>query len=57
MEKCIVCEEPRQHGIHLYTSFICTSCEEAMIHTSTKDPVYKHYVKQLRVIKESKILS
>ena len=55
MEKCIICEQPQKHGIHLYTSFICTDCEKRMVSTSTKDPEYKFYVRQLRGIKEHKI--
>ncbi|MCJ7842933.1 sigma factor G inhibitor Gin [Lederbergia sp. NSJ-179] len=57
MEKCIVCEKPQKHGIHLYTSFICTDCEKAMVTTSTQDPAYHFYIKQLKVIKENKIYS
>lgn len=57
VEKCIICEEMQKHGIHLYTSFICTDCEKAMITTSTSDPAYKYYINQLKVVKETKILS
>ncbi|KRG12824.1 sigma factor G inhibitor Gin [Lederbergia galactosidilytica] len=57
MEKCIICEKPQKHGIHLYTSFICTDCEKAMVQTSTQDPDYQFYIKQLKVIKENKIYS
>ncbi|MCJ8009989.1 sigma factor G inhibitor Gin [Lederbergia wuyishanensis] len=57
VEKCIICEETGKQGIHLYTSFICTDCEKAMIATSTKDPIYKFYIKQLKAITETKIFS
>lgn len=57
MEKCIVCGEPSKQGIHLYTSFICIDCEKAMVSTSTNDPAYKFYIKQLKVINEPKIHS
>ncbi|HLU23185.1 sigma factor G inhibitor Gin [Lederbergia graminis] len=57
VERCIICEKTQKQGIHLYTSFICTDCERAMIATSTSDPAYKYYINQLKVIKETKILS
>ncbi|HEY4553987.1 MAG TPA: sigma factor G inhibitor Gin [Bacillaceae bacterium] len=57
METCIICGEAQQHGIHLYTSFICTDCERAMVKTSTKDPAYQVFIDKLKVIRETKILS
>ncbi|MEK3888912.1 sigma factor G inhibitor Gin [Bacillus sp. FSL K6-3431] len=57
MEKCIVCDEAQKHGIHLYTSFICTDCEKAMINTDPTDPTYKYFINQLKVVTESKIMS
>lgn len=57
MEKCIVCDEAQKHGIHLYTSFICTDCEKAMINTDPTDPTYKYFINQLKVVTEAKIMS
>lgn len=57
MEKCIICEQPKKIGIHLYTSFICTDCEREMVKTDTDDPKYKFYVEQMKVIKETKIVT
>ena len=30
-EVCVICEEQKDKGIHLYTSFICTKCEQDII--------------------------
>ncbi|MDC2867464.1 MULTISPECIES: sigma factor G inhibitor Gin [unclassified Bacillus (in: firmicutes)] len=49
-EVCIVCEDKKDSGIHLYTSFICESCEREMIETNTNDPKYMFYLQQLRKI-------
>lgn len=57
MERCIICKKAQEAGIHLYTSFICTDCEQEIIQTDTDDPKYKYYVEQMRVIKETKIVT
>ncbi|MFS0645377.1 sigma factor G inhibitor Gin [Siminovitchia sp. 179-K 8D1 HS] len=57
MEKCIICEKEKKIGIHLYTSFICTDCEREMVKTDTDDPKYKFYIEQMKVIKETKIVT
>lgn len=57
MEKCIICQETGKTGIHLYTSFICTECEREIVETETDDPKYKYYVDQMRVIKETRIVT
>lgn len=49
-ETCVICEQSKWKGIHLYTSFICTECEQNIIATNTYDPHYKFYLKQLRKI-------
>ncbi|MFD1708127.1 sigma factor G inhibitor Gin [Siminovitchia sediminis] len=57
MEKCIICKKEQDKGIHLYTSFICTDCEQEMVQTETDDPKYKYFVEQMRVIKETKYVT
>ncbi|WP_028400994.1 sigma factor G inhibitor Gin [Ectobacillus panaciterrae] len=47
---CIVCEEKKEKGIHLYNGFICETCEKDIIHTETDDPKYAFYLKQLRKV-------
>jgi hypothetical protein len=56
-EKCIVCNEVKSLGIHLYTSFICTECEKEMIHTETSSPYYKYYVQKLKKVNTPEIYS
>ena len=43
-EVCVICEEQKDKGIHLYTSFICTKCEQDIIMTDTNDPKYKYFL-------------
>jgi hypothetical protein len=56
-ETCVICENLKPVGIHLYTSFICTDCEKDLIHTTTSDPKYKHFLKQLKKITNPEIFS
>lgn len=54
---CVVCEETKVAGIHLYTSFICTECESSMIKTDTSDSKYKYYIEKLRKVTKPEIYS
>jgi hypothetical protein len=56
-ETCVICEQVKPIGIHLYTSFICTECERGMIDTDTSDPNYKFYVDKLRKVTKPEIFS
>ena len=56
-ETCVICENLKPKGIHLYTSFICTDCEKDLIQTETYDPKYKYYLKQLKKITTPEIFS
>ncbi|XJZ27354.1 sigma factor G inhibitor Gin [Bacillota bacterium Lsc_1132] len=56
-ETCVICEQMKPKGIHLYTSFICTDCESDLIQTETSDPKYKYYLKQLKKITTPEIFS
>jgi hypothetical protein len=56
-ETCIICEEKKEKGIHLYTEFICTECERTMLQTEVKDPRYKFYLEKLKKITIPKIYS
>ncbi|MCY8807720.1 sigma factor G inhibitor Gin [Bacillus atrophaeus] len=49
-ETCIVCDQKKNRGIHIYTKFICSDCEKKVISTSTSDPDYAFYVKKLKSI-------
>jgi len=56
-ETCVICEQSKEKGIHLYTSFICTECEKSIISTDTSDPQYKFYLKKMRKINKPEIYS
>ncbi|CAH0347554.1 sigma factor G inhibitor Gin [Bacillus sp. CECT 9360] len=56
-ETCVVCEEIKLAGIHLYTAFICEECERDIIHTDTNNPQYKYYLKQLKKVNNPEIYS
>jgi Inhibitor of sigma-G Gin len=56
-EECVICEQAKTRGIHLYTSFICTDCENDLIATDTSHPKYNYYLKKLRKITMPEIFS
>ncbi|MGM7684059.1 sigma factor G inhibitor Gin [Cytobacillus sp. Hm23] len=47
-ETCLICEQRKYQGIHLYKTFICIECEKNMITTDTSDPKYQFYLQQLK---------
>ncbi|WP_078543226.1 sigma factor G inhibitor Gin [Litchfieldia alkalitelluris] len=56
-ETCVICEESKLRGIHLYTKFICTDCEKDMIQTETNDPKYLYYLSKLKNVTTPEIYS
>ncbi|WP_018663613.1 sigma factor G inhibitor Gin [Heyndrickxia acidiproducens] len=56
-EVCIICEQAKQNGIHLYHAFICNECEDEMVHTETGDPRYLYFIRQLKAIKAPRMYS
>jgi len=56
-EICVICDEHKGRGIHLYTSFLCVDCERDIILTDTNDPKYKYYLKRLKKITTPEIFS
>lgn len=56
-EICVICEEFKDQGIHLYTSFICRDCEKDVISTDTNDPKYKYFLNKLRKVTMPEIFS
>lgn len=56
-ETCIICEETKYEGYHLYTKFICTDCEKDMLQTETDDPKYHFYIKKLKKVTLPEIYS
>ncbi|WP_374723886.1 sigma factor G inhibitor Gin [Calidifontibacillus erzurumensis] len=51
-ETCVICEKKKEKGIHLFTEFICSDCEQEMVSTETKDEKYKYYINQLKKVTE-----
>lgn len=47
-QRCIICEEQKERGIHLYKTFICTACEYNIIHTEPREEKYNYYVRKLK---------
>ena len=56
-ETCVICEDLKPVGIHLYTSFICSDCEKDLIHTETNNPKYIYFLKQLKKVTNPEIFS
>lgn len=56
-ENCSICEEEKEHGIHLYTLFICKECEHNMVHTEPHEEKYRYYVQKLKNISQPKLFS
>jgi hypothetical protein len=57
LETCGICEEKKEHGIHLYTMFICQECEYNMIHTEPREEKYRYYVKKLKNVNQQQLFS
>ncbi|SEU07048.1 Inhibitor of sigma-G Gin [Salinibacillus kushneri] len=49
---CNVCHQEKVKGITVYTAFICSDCEQDMIHTEPGDEKYQYYVEKLKVINQ-----
>ncbi|MGP7819483.1 sigma factor G inhibitor Gin [Niallia sp. 01092] len=47
-EKCLICEKHKLMGIHLYHTFICSDCEQEIVHTKTSDLNYLFYINRLK---------
>ncbi|WP_331000871.1 sigma factor G inhibitor Gin [Radiobacillus kanasensis] len=56
-ETCGICEQEKTKGIHLYTLFVCSECEQDMIQTEPNDEKYKYYLKKLKDINRPTLYS
>ncbi|MYL36176.1 sigma factor G inhibitor Gin [Pontibacillus yanchengensis] len=56
-ERCGVCEKEKERGIHLYTMFICTECEQEMIHTDPSAQKYQYFLEKMRVMNQTPLYS
>ncbi|WP_048601150.1 sigma factor G inhibitor Gin [Rubeoparvulum massiliense] len=50
LHSCIICNERRKEGIFILYSFICSTCESAIVHTSVEDQAYAEYIRKMRQI-------
>ncbi|WP_226586002.1 sigma factor G inhibitor Gin [Halobacillus litoralis] len=55
--QCSICSKETEKGLYLLQVFICESCEAEMIQTSTDDPKYDYFVKQMSKAHKSMIPS
>lgn len=56
-ERCGICEEEKERGIHLYNLFICSECESNMIHTEPREEKYQYYLRKLKNIEQPRLYS
>ncbi|HLR79535.1 MAG TPA: sigma factor G inhibitor Gin [Bacillota bacterium] len=56
-ERCGICEEEKERGIHLYNLFICSECEYNIIHTEPREEKYNYYLKKLKNITRPTLFS
>ncbi|MEW9675329.1 sigma factor G inhibitor Gin [Lentibacillus sp. L22] len=57
LERCGICEEEKDKGIHLYNLFICCECEHNMIHTEPREEKYQYYLQKLKNINQPTMYS
>ncbi|WP_209125701.1 sigma factor G inhibitor Gin [Alkalihalobacillus sp. BA299] len=50
-KQCVICEQKKSEGIHLFEHFICEDCERQIVITDPNDLYYHYYLKKLRKIK------
>jgi hypothetical protein len=50
MEKniCLMCEQEAQSGLRIFSSLLCTDCEQALLRTDPDDPRYAVFVRKLK---------
>lgn len=56
-DRCGICEEEKEKGIHIYRLFICHECERNMIHTEPKEEKYRYYLRKLKNIHQPLLYS
>ncbi|GAB4072076.1 hypothetical protein GCM10028778_01180 [Barrientosiimonas marina] len=56
-ERCGICEEMKEEGIHLYKLFICCECETNIIHTEPREEKYRYYLRKLKNVNHSTLYS
>lgn len=49
-EQCLICDETKESGIHLFNHYICEACERKIVSSEPKDAFYHEYLSKLRKI-------
>lgn len=47
---CIICDEEKEHGIRIFSLFICAVCEQNMRLTEPEDENYHYYIEKLKKV-------
>lgn len=47
-QSCIICREAKANGIVIVDQFICSDCEQEMVHTEVEDAKYPFFIHQLK---------
>ncbi|OIJ17685.1 hypothetical protein BKP37_03520 [Anaerobacillus alkalilacustris] len=53
VEKCSVCEQNNENGIHICDIYICENCEREIVNSDVSDEFYRYYLQKLRKLKHS----
>ncbi|WLV24733.1 sigma factor G inhibitor Gin [Aciduricibacillus chroicocephali] len=56
-ERCGICEEEKERGIHILHMFICEACERAIVQTEPEQTEYDRFVEKLRDINKPRLYS
>ncbi len=54
---CGICETEKVEGIHIYQMFICTECEQEIVHTEPEAVIYREYIQKLKGMTQMKLYS
>lgn len=50
LETCIICQQQKPQGIRIFGQFLCTECEQEIVHTDVEDARYAHYIDRMKQI-------
>jgi hypothetical protein len=53
LERCSVCEQKKEAGIHICDIYICETCEREIVSSNVSDEFYRYYLQKLRKLKHS----
>ena len=46
--RCMICGQEKTEGIVIVDQFICSGCEQEMVHTEVNDAKYPFFIHQLK---------